>query len=63
MSRRDLERIEVLIEVLAHRLTTESAAVVLDLSIRQTQHLPSLGTNGRPAATDFCRAATLSFQL
>jgi len=39
MSRKDLQRIEVLTEVLAHRRTTESAAAVLDLSVRQTQHL------------------------
>ena len=39
MSKRDLQRIEVLTEVLAGRRTTESAAAVLDVSIRQVQRL------------------------
>ncbi len=39
MSKRDLQRIEVLTEVLAGRRTTESAAGVLGVSLRQTQRL------------------------
>ena len=39
MSKRDLQRIEVLTEVLAGRRTTESAAGVLGVSVRQTQRL------------------------
>ena len=39
MSKRDLQRIEVLTEVLAGRRTTESAAAVLDVSMRQVQRL------------------------
>ena len=39
MSKQDLQRIEVLTEVLAGRRTTESAAAVLDVSMRQVQRL------------------------
>jgi hypothetical protein len=39
VSARDLQRIEVLTEVLAGRRTTASAAIVLDMSVRQTQRL------------------------
>ena len=39
MSKQDLQRIEVLTEVLAGRRTTESAAAVLDMSMRQVQRL------------------------
>jgi transposase len=39
MSKRDLQRIEVLTEVLAGRRTTESAAAVLGVSTRQVQRL------------------------
>jgi transposase len=39
VSQRDLQRIEVLIEVLAGRRTTASAATVLAVSVRQTQRL------------------------
>ena len=39
MSKRDLQRIEVLTEVLAGRRTPESAAGVLDVSIRQVQRM------------------------
>jgi transposase len=39
VSARDLQRIEVLTEVLAGRHTTASAATVLDMSVRQTQRL------------------------
>ena len=38
-SRQDLQRIEVLTEVLAGRRTTESAAAVLGVSMRQVQRL------------------------
>jgi transposase len=61
MSKRDLQRIEVLTEVLAGRRTTESASAVLDLSVRQTQRLLTRyrdgggaalihGSRGRPAS-------------
>ncbi len=39
MSERDLQRIEVLTEVLAERRTVASAATVLDLSVRQVGRL------------------------
>ncbi len=39
VSKQDLQRIEVLSEVLAGRRTTESAAGVLGMSLRQTQRL------------------------
>ena len=39
MSKQDLQRIEVLTEVPAGRRTTESAAAVLDVSVRQVQRL------------------------
>jgi hypothetical protein len=39
VSARDLQRIEVLTEVLAGRRTTASAATVLAVSVRQTQRL------------------------
>jgi transposase len=39
MSKRDLQRIEVLTEVLAGLRTTESAAAVLNVSMRQAQRL------------------------
>jgi transposase len=39
MSKQDLQRIEVLSEVLAGRRTTESAAGILEVSLRQTQRL------------------------
>ncbi len=39
MSKQDLKRIEVLTEVLAGRRTTESAAAVLQMSVRQAQRL------------------------
>jgi transposase len=39
VSARDLQRIEVLTEVLAGKRTTASAAIVLDMSVRQTQRL------------------------
>lgn len=50
MSKRDLQRIEVLTEVLAGRRTTESAAAVLDLSVRQTQRLLTRYRDGGGAA-------------
>lgn len=39
MSQRDIKRIEVLAEVVAGRLTTDSASVLLDMSVRQVQRL------------------------
>ena len=39
MSKQELRRVEVLTEVLAGRRTTESAAGVLGVSLRQTQRL------------------------
>ena len=39
MRKRDLQRIEVFTEVLAGRRTTESAAAVLGVSMRQVQRL------------------------
>jgi len=39
MSRQDLQRVEVLIEVLAGRRTTELAAGVLGVSLRQAHRL------------------------
>ena len=50
MSKRDLQRIEVLTEVLAGRRTTESAAGVLGLSLRQTQRLLARYQDGGGAA-------------
>ena len=50
MSKRDLQRIEVLTEVLAGRRTTESAAAVLDVSVRQTQRLLTRYRDGGGAA-------------
>jgi hypothetical protein len=39
MSKQDLRRIEVLTEVLAGQRTTISAASILNVSVRQAQHL------------------------
>ena len=50
MSKRDLQRIEVLTEVLAGRRTTESAAGVLGVSLRQTQRLLARYQDGGGAA-------------
>jgi len=51
MSRRDLKRIEVLTEVLAGRRTTESAAAVLQMSVRQAQRLLARYEDGGGAAS------------
>jgi transposase len=50
MSKRDLQRIEVLSEVLAGRRTTVSAASVLNVSVRQAQRLSSRYKDGGGAA-------------
>jgi transposase len=50
MSKRDLHRIEVLTEVLAGRRTTESAAAVLAVSVRQAQRLLARYQDGGGAA-------------
>ena len=50
MSKKDLQRIEVLTEVLAGRWTTESAAGVLNVSLRQTQRLRARYEDGGGAA-------------
>ena len=50
MSKRDLQRIEVLTEVLAGRRTTESAAGVLGVSLRQAQRLLARYQDGGGAA-------------
>lgn len=50
MSKRDLQRIEVLTEVLAGRRTTESAAGVLNVSLRQAQRLLARYEDGGGAA-------------
>jgi transposase len=50
MSKRDLQRIEVLTEVFSGQRTTESAAAVLDVSLRQTQRLLSRYRSGGGAA-------------
>jgi transposase len=50
MSKRDLQRIEVLTEVLAGRRTTGSAASVLNVSVRQTQRLLTRYRDGGGAA-------------
>jgi transposase len=50
MSKRDLQRIEVLTEVLSGRRTTESAAALLDVSMRQTQRLLARYRDGGGAA-------------
>ena len=39
MSKRDLQRIEVLTEILAERRTVSSGAAVLTVSVRQVQRL------------------------
>lgn len=50
MSKRDLQRTEVLSEVLAGRRTTVSAASVLNVSVRQAQRLSSRYKDGGGAA-------------
>ena len=50
MSKRDLQRVEVLAEVLAGRRTTESAAGVLSVSLRQAQRLLARYQDGGGAA-------------
>ena len=50
MGKRDLQRIEVLTEVLAGRRTTESAGGVLGVSLRQTQRLLARYQDGGGAA-------------
>lgn len=50
MSKKDLQRIEVLSEVLAGRRTTESAAGMLNVSLRQTQRLLARYEDGGGAA-------------
>jgi transposase len=50
MSKKDLQRIEVLTEVLAGRRTTESAAGVLNVSLRQAQRLLARYEDGGGAA-------------
>jgi transposase len=50
MSKRDLQRIEVLTEVFSGQRTTESAAAVLNVSLRQTQRLLSRYRSGGGAA-------------
>jgi transposase len=50
MSKKDLQRIEVLTEVLAGRRMTESAAGVLNVSLRQTQRLLARYKDGGGAA-------------
>jgi transposase len=46
VSKQDLQRIEVLGEVVGGRRTTESAAAVLSMSVRQTQRLLARYKNG-----------------
>jgi hypothetical protein len=46
MSKRDLQRIEVLMEVLAVSRTAASAAAVLAVSVRQTQRLLNRDRDG-----------------
>ncbi len=50
MSKQDLKRIEVLTEVLAGRRTRESAAAVLQMSVRQAQRLLARYEDGGGAA-------------
>ena len=50
MSKRDLQRIEVLTEVLAGRRTIASAAAILAVCVRQTQRLLSRYREGGGAA-------------
>ena len=50
MSKRDLKRIEVLTEVISGRRTTEAAAAVLGLSLRQAQRLVARYREGGGAA-------------
>ncbi len=50
MSKRDLQRIEVLAEIQAGRRTTESAAKVLGVSVRQVQRLLARYGDGGGAA-------------
>lgn len=50
MSKRDLQRIEVLTEVISGRRTTEAAAAVLGLSLRQAQRLVARYREGGGAA-------------
>ncbi|WP_157467802.1 helix-turn-helix domain-containing protein [Edaphobacter aggregans] len=50
MSKRDIQRIEVLAEVVAGRLTSDSASLLLDLSVRQVQRLLNRYKDGGGAA-------------
>jgi transposase len=50
MSKRDIKRIEVLAEVVAGRLTTDSASLLLDMSVRQVQRLLNRYKDGGGAA-------------
>ena len=64
MSERDLQRIEVLTEVLAGRRTTESAAGVLGVSVRQVQRLLArYGDGGGPALLHRSRGRIASNRL
>ncbi len=64
MSKRNLQRIEVLTEVLAGRRTKESAAGVLSVSVRQTQRfLAKYGDGGGAALIHRSRGGTASNRL
>jgi hypothetical protein len=64
VSARDLQRIEVLTEVLAGRRTTASAATVLAVSVRQTQRLLiRYRDGGGGALIHKARGRTSNYQL
>jgi transposase len=50
MSKRDIQRIEVLAEVVAGRITTDSASLLMDMSVRQVQRLLNRYKDGGGAA-------------
>jgi hypothetical protein len=50
MSKRDIKRIEVLADVVAGRITSDSASLLLDMSVRQVQRLLNRYKDGGGAA-------------
>jgi transposase len=63
VSARELRRIEVLTEVLAGRRTTASAAIVLDMSVRQAQRLLTRYRDGGGALIHKARGRASNYQL
>ena len=64
MSKRDLQRIEVFADVQAGRITTDSTAVLLGLSVRQVQRLlMRFRTGGGAAIIHLARGKPSNYQL